>query len=647
MLGLIDAVELGNVHGWLWNPHQPDVRQPVTVWVDGTPVARAVADRPRPDLQASGIGDGGHGFTVALPRSLLDNAFHRIVVTVGDGEEPIGGEVRAWLLDEEAERCPPVDVVERPKPHYLTVCAIARNEGPYLLEWIAYHRVVGVDHFVVFDNESTDAGPDMLARLAAEGIVTVVPWPGAAFSGGPQIPAYDHAIHRFRDLTEWLAFIDLDEFLVPNAADDVPTILRRYPDVTGLGASWRVFGTSGHATHEPGPVMDRFRRCAPADDPLHRHVKSIVRADYAAKPMVHAHFLRAGAVVDEDRRPVRLTGGGVRTGTSVAVLQVNHYVTKSLEEWAIKAARGRPDRGPGAADARRTDADLALHDRNECEDTAILRFRDATVAEMARLRAEVLDSVPSVDTDVRGTPIPLPPPELTALVGGSDNFTAVGDSLARLLIEHSGLRSDDSVLEIGCGVGRVARALSGHIRPPGRYEGMDIHRPHIDWCTQQITARHAHFRFHHADIRNAAYNPRGTANALDYRFPFADRSFRFIVLLSVFTHMLEPEILAYLREIRRMLAPDGRLLATFFLLNAGSERAIAANRCRIAFDYRAARFWSHSRELPEVAIAFREEVVHELFAAAGLTTLRVDYGDWADRPGALSYQDVMIAGPGA
>ena len=220
----------------LWDPNQPDVRQTVTLWVDGEAVASTVADRPRADLQGNGIGDGAHAFMIRLPDRFLDNAFHQLVVTAGDNDIAVGGEVRSWLLDETADRCPPIAVVERPKPHYLTVCAIARDESRYLLEWIAYHRTVGVDHFVLFDNESTDAMPEMLARLAAAGIVTVIPWPTAPFPEGPQVPAYGHAIHRFRDMTEWLAFIDLDEFLVPVTAADLPAVLRAYPDVVGLGA---------------------------------------------------------------------------------------------------------------------------------------------------------------------------------------------------------------------------------------------------------------------------------------------------------------------------------------------------------------------------------------------------------------------------
>ncbi len=647
MLGLIDAVELGHVHGWLWDPQRPEVRQTAVVWVDGEEVGRSLADRPRRDLAAGGIGDGAHAFTIALPRRLLDNRFHRFAVSAGESGLRVGGEIRAWLLDEEAERCPPVAVVERPKPHYLTVCAIARDEGPYLLEWIAHHRAVGVDHFVIFDNDSRDDTPALLARLAAAGMVTAVPWPATPFAAGPQIPAYVHAVHRFRDMTEWLAFIDVDEFLVPNAAADLPSLLRRLPDVTGLAGSWRVFGTSGRRDHEPGLVIDRFRRCAPPDHPLHRHVKSIVRADYVAKPAVHAHLMREGAVVDETGRPVPLTRGGTRAGTSVALLQVNHYVTKSMAEWEVKRARGKADRDALAADFRREEAELELHDRNEVEDSAILRFRDAAVAELARLRAAVAAPPPGAAAALAGTPLPLPPPELTALVGGGDDFAAVGEALARLLVEHGGLRPDDAVLEIGCGVGRVARALVGHIRPPGRYEGMDVHRPHIDWCAAQITPRHPGFRFHHADIRNAAYNPLGTRDALGYRFPFGDASFRFVFLLSVFTHMLEPEIAAYLKEIRRMLAPDGRLLASFFLLNAGSRRALDGGGGRLAFDYRGDRCWTHSQELPEVAMAFPEEVVHELFANAGLHVQRIDFGDWTGRRPAITYQDIVTAVPAA
>src|SRR5262245_42400478 len=115
-------------------------------------------------------------------------------------------------------------------------------------------------------------------------------------------------------------------------------------------------------------------------------------------------------------------------------------------------------------------------------------------------------------------------------------FHALGAELRRLLITH-GLLPQHHVLEVGSGNGKNARALTSYLRD-GRYEGFDIVARGVDWCRANITSRFPRFRFQHADIYNRTYNPAARWQARDYRFPYADNSFDFVFLSSVFTHML-------------------------------------------------------------------------------------------------------------
>jgi FkbM family methyltransferase len=129
------------------------------------------------------------------------------------------------------------------------------------------------------------------------------------------------------------------------------------------------------------------------------------------------------------------------------------------------------------------------------------------------------------------------------------------------------LKRDDSVLELGCNHGRTMLALLDYLRPPGRYEGLDILEPQITYARDHIQALAPHFRFTLADIYNDAYNPTGTQNAGEYRFPYDSRSFDCAYAASLFTHLLPDATGNYLRETRRVLKPGAKCVYSFFILD--------------------------------------------------------------------------------
>lgn len=226
----------------------------------------------------------------------------------------------------------------------------------------------------------------------------------------------------------------------------------------------------------------------------------------------------------------------------------------------------------------------------------------------------------------------VPPEGLSHLGGGGGNYTGVGRLWADMLTAPPyGLRPDERVLDAGCGLGRIAVPLTGHLSPRGAYEGFDVAPESVAWCQEKVTARYPNFRFQVADVYNKRYNPGGRHRAEDYRFPYKSGSFDFVFLASVFTHMLPAEIENYLGEIQRVLRPGGRAVISYFLLNAGSLESIEAGRIskgpRFVHDLGGYRVQNPA--VPEVAVAHDEGAVRKLHERAGLEILEpVLYGSW-------------------
>ena len=168
----------------------------------------------------------------------------------------------------------------------------------------------------------------------------------------------------------------------------------------------------------------------------------------------------------------------------------------------------------------------------------------------------------------------LVPPRRLDFVGHSD-FAATGDEFLTYFVEMGGLQPGEAVLDVGCGIGRMARPLAGYLSEAGSYDGFDVNRDGIGWCRRRYAGR-PNFRFQVADLYNRRYNPRGAHAAVEYRFPYDDARFDFVILTSVLTHLLEAEADHYLAETARVLRPGGRVFATFFLLDDDARDAIAA-----------------------------------------------------------------------
>ena len=212
-----------------------------------------------------------------------------------------------------------------PKP-YLSICAIYRGEGPYLREWVAFHRVVGVERFYLYDNRSEDEHREALAPYVAEGVIEQTDWP--LFPG--QVQAYTDCLERHREDTRWMAFVAIDEFLFSPTGRPLTEVLARYERWPGVGVNRVTFGTSGHETPPPGLVLENYTRRLEHPNMRKPAVKSIVDPRRAVRALDPHHFeYREGFAVDESEHPLEAQHSA---SDSCATLRVNHYFTRSQED---------------------------------------------------------------------------------------------------------------------------------------------------------------------------------------------------------------------------------------------------------------------------------------------------------------------------
>ncbi len=235
------------------------------------------------------------------------------------------------------------------------------------------------------------------------------------------------------------------------------------------------------------------------------------------------------------------------------------------------------------------------------------------------------------------------PPKSMIFVGDGD-FKKIGEEFKNYFIELANLQPSDRVLDVGCGIGRMAIPLTNYLSKEGEYWGFDIVKKGIEWCQSHISPKFSNFHFQHSDVYNQHYNPSGKVQAQNYQFPFDDESFDFVFSTSVFTHMLPSDMENYLSEISRVLKPKGSCLITFFLLNEESESLIASDRTSLNFAYNIQGCKTINENDPEAAVAYREDFVLRLFKKYELKIAQpIKYGSWCKRDSFLSYQDILIA----
>lgn len=223
----------------------------------------------------------------------------------------------------------------KPK-YYLSICAIVKNEGAYFNEWLNWHKKHGVEKFYIYDNESDDGTKKILEPFIKSGIVEYTYFPGERM----QIAAYDDCLARHRFDSRWIAFIDLDEFIVPIENKNIPEFLKPLENFSSVEINWLVYGSGGAKYKTDGDVMARFRAHSHPNDPINNHIKSIVNPRKITSFIgAHEAVALTGKTVDANGRKVRVRFFD-RAPIGHDKIRINHYAVKSYEEFLAKRGRG-------------------------------------------------------------------------------------------------------------------------------------------------------------------------------------------------------------------------------------------------------------------------------------------------------------------
>jgi hypothetical protein len=285
------------------------------------------------------------------------------------------------------------------KPPVLAIAAPVRGEAPYLLEWIAYHRVLGVKAFLLGDNtESDDPTSTLLQALHRHKIIFRLDWRNRTSF---QIDFNTQALAAARLFADAIFLIDVDEFLRPAAGVSVLEIAQKWlsdPSIGAVALNWAIYGSSDRVQVGDGLVIERFTRRASQDFNINRHTKPFARVSACTGPAgnPHAVALQTGRYTDTLGQDVawdttRRDPVGLTTKVIWDVLRVDHFVVKSHAEFQAKQARGSP-----MLPTRSWDGYFEMHNRNEVDDPVPLELVERTKAEMATLTAQLADaSVPA------------------------------------------------------------------------------------------------------------------------------------------------------------------------------------------------------------------------------------------------------------
>ncbi|MDR2604060.1 MAG: glycosyltransferase family 2 protein [Desulfovibrio sp.] len=209
------------------------------------------------------------------------------------------------------------------------LCAVAKDETPFLREWAGYHHFIGFEKIYVYDNESATPVRDTLAEFYDLGVCDTYTLQGEAV----QLTAYNHCLRYHGNEFEWLAFFDLDEFLCLKQDDDARVLLRNYEKYSALSINWDTFGSSGHINLPKGLVIKNFTQSLGYNE----NCKCIVRPAKVTMPFTAHHFIYTdGIAVNADYMPAY----GAYAPLAVDKVCLNHYQFRSQYNFEQKIHRG-------------------------------------------------------------------------------------------------------------------------------------------------------------------------------------------------------------------------------------------------------------------------------------------------------------------
>jgi glycosyltransferase involved in cell wall biosynthesis len=246
--------------------------------------------------------------------------------------------------------------------YFLSAVIRVKNEGRFLPELIAHQHLLGIEHFYIYDNNSTDDLAVAVAPFVERGIVTIVNWPPI-----PSSPScYVHFFKEYAGESRWVAFLDADEYLIERTPRAIVNFLRSHASWPALAINWKYFGSSGHDKVPNGLILRNFVKCA---DGMSTHVKVIAQprkivAYYNSHNFVYRGL---GFARDLDRRFVLGSMLNSPSGNERDIA-INHYICRSRENYAGKLSIGFVDK----------EGFRLRHRRKEYLDAEFVRHNDVT-----------------------------------------------------------------------------------------------------------------------------------------------------------------------------------------------------------------------------------------------------------------------------
>lgn len=234
------------------------------------------------------------------------------------------------------------------KPNYdkkynLVICGIFKDEAPFLKEWVTYHHLLGVEHFYLYNNNSTDDFANALDEFIKHGIVTLIDWP--IIPG--QLSAYSNFYKEYAQDTQWVSFLDIDEFIVPRKDTSIIDWLKRHDKYPIISMYWKMFGSNGQLKHDLSKLVTE--QYVSSWQNLYCYTKSFFNTDYI--PIMDISFVHEPKVnytfgpISFNMPAVNCFNRVMKSGyygllskkdSDKADVQINHYWSKAWDSYSKK-----------------------------------------------------------------------------------------------------------------------------------------------------------------------------------------------------------------------------------------------------------------------------------------------------------------------
>lgn len=222
------------------------------------------------------------------------------------------------------------------KKYYVSICAIFKDEAIYLKEWIEYHLMIGIEHFYLYNNFSTDNYKEILKPYIEKGIITLKEWP----VNQGQLSAYQDCYEKNKEESQWIGFLDIDEFVCPYKVNDIKEWLKKYELFPSIIIYWKMFGTSGKIYREKKLLIEEFYI---SYEKLLNIGKYFFNTDFKMRePGVHTIVSEIKILgkkfkiypINENKKYLQY--GIHRKGKKDFTIQINHYFSKTYNEYTQK-----------------------------------------------------------------------------------------------------------------------------------------------------------------------------------------------------------------------------------------------------------------------------------------------------------------------